>query len=438
MLKKEYCTLMQDLLGKDYEAYITSLQQDQQKAVICNTQKTTKEIVENCIVDLESMPYGNANYYNQSGEKLGNTPIHMAGGIYCSEPSSMMVVSALSHLDLEGATVLDLCASPGGKSIASALAIGKEGLLVSNEIVPARAKVLMSNIERMGFCNVIVTSTDGATFAKTAPHCFDLVLVDAPCSGEGMFRKDEQAQNLWSIEEVRSNAKKQLGILEDVCNTVKSGGYLVYSTCTFNQEEDDGVVAQFLDSHPDFEMVDIAEDCQQYLVKSEYGYRFLPHIARGEGQFLCLMRYKGVGEGLFAMGRTKFYKEYTIAEKFLKDYFDMPGKLHYALVGNKVCIMDRPMLETKSWNALTNGVIVGEVIKGRLEPHHQLFSSYGKYMKIQYEVDDIEVSKYLKGEELLADLPNGYGCVLYKGMPLGGVKVVGGVLKNKYPKGLRI
>lgn len=437
MLKKEYIAIMKDLLGADFDNYIKVLGSESTKGVLCNHKKLSNEVLERELHNTTKMGYGQGLYYNDDNQKYGNHPLHHAGGIYASEPSSMIVVPSVSHVLSSGAVVLDLCASPGGKSVAIANAIGDSGLLVSNEIVPTRAKILQSNIERMGFTNTIVTCTDAKTLCGHFENTFDMVFVDAPCSGEGMFRKDEQALVLWSMEEVKSNAVKQLGILEDICDSVKGGGYLVYSTCTFNKYEDDGVVEEFLSRHPEFELADIDKSCTPYLTKSEFGYRFFPHVAKGEGQFVTLLHKKSGESHSLPLVKQKEDKDVLLAKKFFQDNFAIPFPLYFCKVGNRINVMTRPCVDITRCHALTSAVQVGEVIKDRVEPHHQLFSAYGAYAKSKYDLDDQEVYKYLKGEELLANLPNGYACVTYKNCPLGAVKVVNGVLKNKYPKGLR-
>lgn len=438
MLKKEYIAIMKDLLGADFDHYIKVLGGEPTKGVLCNHKKLSNEGLECVLHNTTKMGYGQGLYYNDDNQKYGNHAMHHAGGIYASEPSSMIVVPSVSHVLSKGAVVLDLCASPGGKSVAIANAIGDEGLLISNEIVPTRAKILQSNIERMGFTNTVVTSTDAKTLCGHFESTFDMVFVDAPCSGEGMFRKDEQALVLWSIEEVKSNAVKQLGILEDICDSVKGNGYLVYSTCTFNMYEDDGVVEEFLSRHPEFERVDIDKSCTPYLTKSKYGYRFFPHVAKGEGQFVTLLHKKEGEQKALPLAKQKEDKDIQLTKKFLQDNFVIPFPLYFCKVGSRVNVMTRPCVDVSRCHALTCGVQVGEVVKDRVEPHHQLFSAYGAYAKTKYDLDDQEVYKYLKGEELTANLPNGYACVTYKDCPLGAVKIVNGTLKNKYPKGLRM
>lgn len=438
MLKKEYIELMQELIGSEYEIYEKELEKEPTKGVLCNHKKLRNEELESKLHNTSKMGYGDGLYYNNDNEKYGNHPLHHAGGFYSSEPSSMIVVPCVSHVLKKGDVVLDLCASPGGKSVAIANAIEDKGLLISNEIVPNRAKILQSNMERMGFINTVVTSTDAKTLCKQFESTFDMVFVDAPCSGEGMFRKDEQARELWSIEEVKSNAIKQLGILEDIAGSVKKNGYLVYSTCTFNQYEDDGVVEKFLSMHPEFEEIEIEKSCLPYVTKGKHGYRFFPHKAKGEGQYVCLLHKKEGEIKALPLAKQKDTKEIRLAKKFIQDNFDIPFPLYYLVVGTRVNIMASVAIDISYCHALSCGVQVGEVIKDRLEPHHQLFSAYGNYAKTKYDLTESEVQKYLKGEELTASLPNGYACVTYLGCSLGCVKVVNGTLKNKYPKGLRI
>jgi hypothetical protein len=221
--------------------------------------------------------------------------------VYSQDPGAMSALSSLP--DLSGARVLDTCAAPGGKSAQLAAAIGEKGVLVSNEYVPSRCKLLVGNIERLGIPNALVLNGDTARLRDSFPAYFDLVLVDAPCSGEGMFRKSEDAREMWSEENVRACAARQTSILDDAAATVRGGGYLLYSTCTFSLEENEGQVAAFLSRHPDFSLCDFPSAVHPYTVAgvpvdgapTEKTRRFYPHVSPGEGQFMALMR-RGEGD----------------------------------------------------------------------------------------------------------------------------------------------
>ena len=359
----------------------------------------------------------------------------------------------------KGWRVADFCAAPGGKSSQLATYIGEEGYLVSNEIDLGRCKTLGSNFERLGVSNAIITNTDAKGLSQLYPSFFDLVLVDAPCSGEGMFRKYDHAKDEWSEENVLSCAKRQREILSYAAQTVKAGGYLLYSTCTFSPEENEMTVDTFLEEHSDFSVCEVANAIKQVTAP---GFvfdgcvhsgdiarmrRFYPHIAKGEGQFICLLqRTEGEHACLpafrdAAVSLTK--AEQATAEQFLSDTLAETDALfsRYTLIKHKEYIVlkrkDMPLPAQKVYMA---GVTLGSFEKGRIDPHHQFFSTFGHLCKrkLELKAEDKDVLRYLRGETLSCDLPNGYGACVVDGCALGGIKLVNGVAKNHYPKGLRL
>ncbi|MBQ0125273.1 MAG: hypothetical protein KBS59_02995, partial [Clostridiales bacterium] len=354
---------------------------------------------------------------------LGNHPLHHAGAFYVQEPSAMEPVRAVPIKP--DFLVLDICASPGGKSAQAAEKL-ESGIIVSNEIIPSRAVTLMGNTERLGYRNSIVTNTDAKTLAEFYDETFDLVICDAPCSGEGMFRKSPDAVAMWSEANVKYCAERQAEILSQAKKTVCGGGYLLYSTCTFSREENEENVEKFLDENADFELLQTR--------------RFYPHTSDGEGQFYALMRKRGEKRGspTYRDGAKPLSKEESkTVSAFLSDCFDEIPRGRIGIVGKYVCIL--PDFPVPPHSVYAAGVKIGEIEKGRVIPHHQLFSAYGAQMKrkINLDCDSDDVKKFISGNVIASSCSDGYTAVLCNGASLGGGKTTCGVLKNYYPKGLR-
>ena len=374
--------------------------------------------------------------------------------IYVQDPGAM---AALSALDIEdGWWVLDMCASPGGKATQAAGKIGKDGFLFANEFVPKRAKTIVSNIERLGIQNAIVTSLDTRELPKMFSEVFDLVICDAPCSGEGMFRKSCPATEEWSEKNVVECAERQTSILNNAPTLVKEGGYLIYSTCTYSVEENEGVVDAFLSENPEFKLVPVKKALRESTADGiafegarssdlHLTRRFYPHKSQGEGQFVALMKKnesKGKKQGILYKnaGKSPAREENEIVRKFFSE--------------NLICAPDETLIKHQDKLVLINsnvaipersvfsaGVLLGEIRKGVLHPHHQFFSAYGTLMKRRetLTLSDPRLAAYIRGEEIEArDFSgNGYCAVMLYDTPIGGGKASGGVIKNHYPKGLR-
>ena len=367
------------------------------------------------------------NGFYTEGEKLGASPFHFAGVFYSQEPSAM---SAAPLLDVKaGERVLDLCSAPGGKGTQLACKMQGEGIIVLNEPILSRAKILSQNVERMGIKNAVVTSEMPAKLAEKFPAYFDKILVDAPCSGEGMFRKNaDEALREWSEENVALCAARQKEILENATKMLKKGGRLVYSTCTFSTQEDEGQVCDYLQNHP-----------QMRLIKQE---KLYPHKIKGEGHFVALFE-KTDGEigdkkpikPFVARDSERAYREFEktfFREKFAYNLHEANGVL-YELPQN--------VFDWKGLQVLRVGVRVGEVKNGRFEPNHSLAMCLKKeevLRAVDLSQTDERVGKYLRGETFEADVKNGWCMVCVEGFPLGFGKAVNGTIKNHLPKGLRM
>ncbi len=438
MLKEEFKIRMKNLLGEEeYLKYEEELTKKSKRALRINPLKKPSMLD----FPTQPIPYCENGFFFEY-DAIGNHPLHHAGAVYVQEPAAMIPVASIDiKPDFK---ILDTCASPGGKSSQAASFLGESGFIVSNEISPSRVKILAGNLERLGFTNAVVTSTDTKTLTDGFEYFFDLVIVDAPCSGEGMFRKEPDALKDWSIENVKMCAERQKEILQNASRAVKGGGYLLYSTCTFSKEENEDTVNFFLDSNPDFSLVSPNERIIPYTVsgvESEKMRRFYPHLFSGEGQFVAVMKRQGdeerqSGKKSGLQNLTK--EERKEAEKFLSDTLtDYNPDFLFKFKDNIVYTNpDIPVPEKITYSV---SVTVGELKKGYIQPHHQFFTALGNKFKrkIDLPLDDNRLNKYLAGEGFEYNVDNGYAVILADGVTLGGGKAVNGVIKNHYPKGLR-
>lgn len=446
MIPAAFLHRMREMLGEEFDAFLAALETPSVRALRVNRQKAGSEAVLSALgIPPRPVPYFPDCFYLADGEKPGGHPLHHAGAVYLQDPGAMATVAAAPVK--RGFRVLDVCASPGGKSSQMASLIGEEGVLFSNEISLPRCRTLYGNLERLGVPNAVVTNTDAKTLGSWFDGYFDLVLVDAPCSGEGMFRKYEVAREEWSEENVRRCAERQREILSHVANTVKAGGYLLYSTCTFSREENEDTVEAFLASHPEFSAVMPSGAVLSHTRRGwdtphadgECMRRFYPHVSPGEGQFLALLRREAGEEGRGILYKDALApidkKDMATLRAFWEDVFDCPMP-QMGMLGDSIVIPPACVPPAFVFSA---GVTVGTVVKGRVEPHHQLFSALGHRMKrrILLASDSPEAARYLRGETLSVTESDGFAAVLFDGCTVGGAKVVSGVAKNRYPKGLR-
>ncbi len=453
---------MRKILGEDAEQLFYALDNTEpQKAFRVNTLKISAEnFAAFSALSAEPIPYADNCFYTDA-EHPGSTVEHLSGMIYMQDPSAIGTVCAATLR--EGDRVLDTCAAPGGKTTQLSALIGDGGVLLANEYVTKRARILQSNVERLGCKNVAITNLDTKHFREPYRAFFDLVVVDAPCSGEGMFRKNSIAVDEWSEENVIMCASRQVEILDNVADCVKVGGHLLYSTCTFSLEENEMNVDAFLDRHKDFSLVPVSDvlrehtsdgicydGCRRDMTLTR---RFYPHVTRGEGQFIALMERVSDSELPEAKEvvrrKSKSFSEskkspsetadLRTAEEFLhKNLVSRPDGELYTHNGS---IYLRPDLPLPEFGLFSCGVCLGEVRKGRLVPHHHLFTAYGHLFKNKVELSPIDANlkKYFEGQEIPApdSLINGWGVVTTNGVACGGVKISSGVCKNHFPKGCR-
>ncbi len=441
-LPTEFEERMRNMLGDEYDAFRRALTEGKaSKAVFLNPQEREEAFLSDFPFSSEKLGFCDNGYLIES-ELPGKSLLHHAGAFYVQDPSAMATVCALDIK--EGSKILDVCAAPGGKSIQMAFRTGESGLLISNEIDKKRVKILKSNVERMGLTNTVVTSCPSGRLGELYRAYFDIVLVDAPCSGEGMFRKYEAALDSWNTGNVRACAERQHEILTNIRDTVADGGYLLYSTCTFSEEENELQVSRFLSENPDYTLVSVNGALLPYTSEGNRGMalcrRFYPHIATGEGQFIALMQRRTdlSAEILFKDGYKKpTEKEEKIARDFLRENTVLaPDKIYAFPDGMRIISHDTPVPP----GTFSYGVNIGTVEKGRFIPHHQLFSAYGHTFKrkIVLSADSKEAAEYISGQTVRCDCENGWCAVMIGDLPVGGGKVVDGICKNHYPKGLRM
>lgn len=439
---------MKDLLGDDFPLYVAAIKDEPVRAFRVNTDKISLSDFEKINeFSSEKIPYVESGYYFDC-DKIGTHPFHHAGMIYVQEPGAMAPAECID-IDPDW-KILDMCASPGGKSSQLKNKLGENGVLVSNEIIPSRCKILTGNIERLGFQNTVTTCLDTKRLAQLFPVTFDMIMIDAPCSGEGMFRKQPTAIDEWSENNVLMCAQRQREILENGVACLKSGGYIVYSTCTFSLEENEKVVDDFLSRHEDFELVPVkktVQNCTSDGIKFDgckaenisLARRFYPHISKGEGQFMAAFHHKGTAahcdENKASAPKGKVDKlVFDFLDEVLTSY-DKDNVIMY----NDNPVYFTPDFEIKRGTAFSCGVTIGEIKRNYILPHHQFFMAMGKLFKRQIDLapDSEKIKKYLHGEEFDTDMENGWAVVTVCGCTLGGVKVVSGRAKNHYPKGLR-
>ncbi len=446
-LPLEYSERMKMLLGNEYDDYISALSNPPVRGFRVNTDKISLEDFEKInVFSKDKIPYVENGFYFEY-DRIGNHPYHHAGMIYVQEPGAMAPAECVDiRPDWK---ILDMCAAPGGKSTQLRNKLGEDGILVSNEIIPSRCKILTGNIERLGLRNCVTTCMDTKKLAKTFPKAFDLVMCDAPCSGEGMFRKEDVAIDEWSAENVTMCAERQSEILENASILVKNGGYIVYATCTFSLDENEMTVDSFLKSHPDFELAEANEKvvaatsdgicfdgCSCSNIR--FARRFYPHKSKGEGQFMAVLHNTLEKTEDYKVKSTPKAKTDPVIKAFLDDTLETYDESH-VLIYNGNPVYFTPDFEVPKGSAFCCGVTIGEVKKNYIQPHHQFFMAMGKDFrrKINLDCNSDEIRKYLHGEEFETDCSNGWAVVTVEGCTLGGVKVVNGRAKNHYPKGLR-
>lgn len=429
MLPELFLQRMKTQLGPEYEEFLKSLERPRAVALRMNPLKVSQ--VPKLPFLGDPVPWEPMGYYYDPEARPGLHVYHEAGVYYLQEASAMAPVSLLDPKP--GERVCDLCAAPGGKTSQIAGRMLGRGFLLCNEINPKRAKILSRNMERMGAANALVTNEHPASLASRFPGFFDRVLVDAPCSGEGMFRKEEAAVTDWSPETVQMCARRQGEILHSAAQMVRPGGRLVYSTCTFAPEENEGTVAAFLAAHPEFSPEAVQAP---WFVPGENGsYRMWPHKLLGEGHFAAVLRKaEGDCDDIPAGNAEKLPGEWS---QFAKELGITLPQGSARLFGQILWWAPEEMPQLKGIKVLRPGLELGTVKKGRFEPAHALALWLKTCTQVQnYKAESGEIRDYLHGE-VVPGSAKGWCLVQADGYSIGWGKGDGNRIKNHYPKGLR-
>ncbi len=478
-LPEAFCARMKMMLGDEYDAFLSSYDRPSTPSLRLNPLKknniSPRELSEMpCIGD--RVPWAENGYYydTESEARPGKHPYHESGAYYIQEASAMLPASLFPPS--ENDKVLDLCAAPGGKSTQLAAALNGKGLLVSNEIHPQRAAILSQNVERIGIANAVVTNHAPRELVPHFPCFFDKIVVDAPCSGEGMFRKEEQAISMWSQENIDLCAERQKEILEAAAEMLKPDGYLTYSTCTFAPDENEGVILHFLRKHPEFEVVlpknQAVLDCitnglidrgdpswadsgEKYANQIRNTLRIFPHHADGEGHFAALL-HKSESAPTFSAKERKNDKKkqkdkggrpQTTPESAYKLFIDFIKKITDEELSGVPCLFGEQLYlcpddlpsPREGLRTLRHGLHLGTVINGnRFEPSHALALALDpSKTKKTFSISLDSAFSYLRGEVLPCEGEKGWHIVTHDSFPLGWGKASDGMMKNHYPKGLR-
>lgn len=447
---------MKEMLGEDFDSYLGSYQQQRKYGLRINPLKLTTEEWENISpFHMTAIPWVENGYFYQEADMPARHPYYTAGLYYLQEPSAMTPASRLPVVP--GERVLDLCAAPGGKATALGAALKGKGVLVANDISNSRAKALLKNIELFGISNAFVTNETPGKLAESFQGFFDKILVDAPCSGEGMFRKDPAVMKTWDEERPEYFAKLQKDILKNAVRMLRPGGWLLYSTCTFASIENEGSISWLLSECPEMELQPLVPYAGFSSGKPEWGdgnpalslcVRIWPHKMQGEGHFMALMKKSDTADAK----RQEIYrvprmdkKSREILEGFFQECLWQPDWDRTEIRGGKVYQVPELPENLGGIHFLRNGLYLGEMKKDRFEPSQQLAMAMkpGDYPGIiSFSPQDDRVDRYLRGETIFVEKgessrEKGWLLVCVDNFFLGWGKLVNGVLKNKYWGGWR-
>ena len=449
-LPQKFEARMREMLKDEYDDFLKAMKTSPLFAGI--RINALKENAEGAVLkefgELKKIPWCNGGFYADKNIISGNHPYHLAGLFYFQEPSAMSTVSALP-IEKDD-YILDLCAAPGGKATQAGALLGEDGLLVANEIVKSRANILSDNIERMGIKNAVVINETPQRLAEKYPHFFDKIIVDAPCSGEGMFRKEPQAIEEWSAEHTVSCGERQKNILGSAMKMLKGGGYLVYSTCTFAPEENEKIAAYMLENY-NVELIapynlDMLSEGKKEWSASKFDMsktrRIFPHLNDGEGHFIALFHSLDETENTDI---KKSKSKITDGEKLYREFEDkfLNVKLNgeFLLFGENLYLKPEGIdIDIDKIKVIRAGLHLGICRKGRFEPSHALCLALKKNdfkNSIDFDCGSDILKKYLMGETIQCD-KNGWCAVTVNGYTIGWGKASGGVLKNHFPKYLRL
>lgn len=438
LLPEAFTERMRLLLETEYEAFTSSLNEPSPVSIRVNTHK-------NQLPEHEHVKWCQNGYYLPERPLFTADPLLHAGAYYVQEASSMFLDVIARKYIADAERVLDLCAAPGGKSTLLADALKPDALLVSNEILPQRANILSENMTKWGKSEIVVTNNKPSDFGKLSGY-FDAIVIDAPCSGEGMFRKDPNAISEWSIANVKNCVVRQREIVSSVWDALKTDGILVYSTCTYNREENEENI-QWICNELGAELIIVDISDYEGIVQSDFGLRFYPHKVKGEGFFISVLKKKSASGNIKINKITKYKTtNFVNINEFQLIQFKNADKYKYLRIANQFIafsakFMDDLLMFQSTFKCYECGLTLGEFKGKDFVPSQRLALSIelesDKIPSIQVDYDT--AIKFLKREALeTVNAPQGYLLVTYKGNPLGWVKNVGTRCNNLYPANWRI
>ncbi|WP_279160392.1 RsmF rRNA methyltransferase first C-terminal domain-containing protein [Thomasclavelia cocleata] len=439
-MNKLFKQRMKILLKDDYDDFIEALTKDPVKSFYLNPLK--KDIISHLNKQyLTAHPYiKDAYFYDYNHYQLGKHPYFNCGLYYIQEPSAMAVANCVDFNAND--YVLDMCAAPGGKTCFVASKLNQQGMMIANDINKLRAGILSENIERFGLKNTIVTNCDPIKLEQHFNNFFDKIILDAPCSGEGMFRKLDQAIETWSIDKINECAYIQKKLIDSAYKMLKNEGILIYSTCTYSLEENEFQV-DYMVNQLQMELLDIKKHPGMSPgYQNNKVVRMYPHINKGEGQFIALLKKHSHDKS----NKTKLLKpninreQLKLINQFYQNNLKISVPPHLYNSNNHIYAILPHFPELKGIKILRTGLYLGECKKGRFEPSHSLALTLSKNDVKHYynfKADDLEISKYIHGETLSGTNQKGYGLILVDGYPLSFYKESNNQVKNLYPKGLR-
>ncbi|WP_108822500.1 rRNA cytosine-C5-methyltransferase [Dysgonomonas sp. Marseille-P4361] len=446
-LPSDFRIQTESLIGDEAKFLFQAIEPESPTSIRINKRKTRNTNKLN-----DKIMWCDNGYYLSERPQFTFDPLFHAGNYYVQEASSMFIGEIINKFKKENSRILDLCAAPGGKSTLIADSLDNKSLLVSNEVIRSRANILVENMTKWGNPNVIVANNDPAKIGKVK-NFFDIILVDAPCSGEGMFRKDEMAISEWSLENVKLCKERQQRIIADIWSSLKGGGILIYSTCTYNLEENEKNVQWMCDEFGAENIsIDIKEEWKitPSLIDNITAYRFFPHKTKGEGFFCAILRKPEEENATFSHSKNKKnkknsspkndlatgYKKYLLNDNMFK-FYSRANNWH-AIAEH---LYDDIEILNEHLNILSEGVNLGEFKGKDFIPSQSLAMStlINKDSFLTYELTWEQAIAYLRKEALLLpDQPKGYILLTYEEHPLGFVKNIGNRANNLYPQEWRI
>lgn len=436
-LPQAFIERTQPILGEEFELFCEALESETPISIRINAKKTSS------VFDFQTVLWSNSGYYLPSRPAFTLDPFFHAGVYYVQEASSMFLEQVIKQYVTEPVRMLDLCAAPGGKSTHLASLLPEGSLLVSNEYVRSRAYILAENLQKWGNTNSLVCNSTPNELGELSSF-FDAILVDAPCSGEGMFRKDEGAIDEWSVQNVQTCVARQRDILEAIWSSLKTDGLLIYSTCTYNREENEEQV-QWMIEELGAELLPINIDVSWGITQTAYGNRFYPHKTKGEGFFMAALR-KSSEERQMRVKPEKQANKFSKEQMALQSYVEAPDDFDFAELGEKMVLLPKAHAEAmrlliKKFKVLHAGIPLG-VMKGKsfLPDAGLAFSqALNKEACVQAELDLLTALKFLRTENIVLDnVPQGLVLLTFKGIPLGWVKNLGNRCNSLYPDEWRI